>query len=937
MYTLLIIILGTFIAKAEDNGPRGKIIGKVVDKATNEPIIGLVVLIEGTTTGTQTNFDGQYELINLKAGTYKLVFKYISYNTKIVEGIVVNAGKTTTLNITMEEQGKQLNEVVVTSTYKRESLGALYTIQKNNVTISDGISSDIIKKSPDRSTSDVLRRVSGASIQDNKFVVIRGLSDRYNVALINGSPLPSTEPDKRAFSFDIFPANLLDNMTITKAATPDLPGDFAGGVIQLNTKDFPEESFFNVNMGLSFNSITNGKKFVQNSTTGKYDFLGVDDGTRAIPDGIPSEENYPTNAKKAAAMSRLFSNDWGYTDNNAAAPGGSFQILYGNKSKIAQKDFGYVYGITYNNTQRYNQIERQDFDNSVGKRFVFADDNYKNNITLGALLNLSYQTGKNSKVSLKNIYNINTDINTIVRNGYNLEDNAPDTIKIKGYNYEFTSKRLLSSQVNYEKVFPTNNIKFKANGGVSRIDRDEPDARSLQYSNNITQSPDAPMLAQINFTPDKNARKFYSKLNENTYSFGSDVTVPFDLFKDKSSIKVGVYASKREREFSARFFGYKRQGFPISDSVLSLGPEHLFDVSNLADSSKSPFKGFILEDITNPTARYTAQNNLQAAYIMFDNHLLKNVRFVWGARVESNNIKLQSPGDSLELNITNVDVLPSANITYALSEKMNLRFAFSKTVSRPEFRELATFEYEDFITNTLIQGNPNLKRALITNYDVRWEIYPRAGEVMSVTGFYKNFNNPIESVYLGGSNKTKTFQNVTEAKNYGLELEFRKKLNFLNAFNALAWEQWDNFTIYANTSFISSKVDLRGNINAADSIRPLQGQSPYIVNAGLQYSEPKSGLSFSVLYNVIGRRIVEAGYLGYENVWEAPRNLLDAQVSKVFMSHFEVKLNVSDILNQKRIYYQDIDKNKSYNEDKDNKILSTSWGTTYSFSLAYKF
>lgn len=937
LYTLILVILASFTASAEDNGPRGKIIGKVVDKATNEPVIGLVVMIDGTSTGTQTNFDGQYELINLKAGTYKVVFRYISYNTKIVEGVVVNSGKSTTLNVAMEEQGKQIQEVVVTSSYKKESLGALYTIQKNNITISDGISSDIIKKSPDRNTSEVLRRVSGASIQDNKFVVIRGLSDRYNVALINGSPLPSTEPDKRAFSFDIFPANLLDNMTITKAATPDLPGDFAGGVIQLNTKDFPEESFFNVNMGLSINSITKGRKFIQNSTTGKYDFLGIDDGTRAIPDGVPSEENYPTNAKSAAAMSKLFRNDWGYSDNKVAAPGGSFQILYGNKSKIAKKDFGYVYGITYNNTERYNQIQRQDFDNSIGKRFIYADDNYKNNITLGGLLNLSYQTGKNSKVSLKNIYNINTDINTVVRNGFNLEDNTPDTVKIKSYNYEFTSKRLLSSQVNYEKVFTGKDIKFKANAGVSRIDRDEPDARSLQYSNNITQSPDAPMLAQINFTPDKNARKFYSQLKENTYSFGSDVTVPFTLFKDKSSVKVGVYASKRERDFSARFFGYKRQGFPISDSILSLSPEHLFDVSNLADSSTKPFKGFILEDITNPTARYSAQNNLQAAYIMFDNHLIKNLRVVWGARVESNNIRLQSPGDSLELNMTNVDVLPSANITYALTEKMSLRFAYSKTVSRPEFRELATFEYEDFITNTLIQGNPNLKRAIITNYDVRWELYPRAGEVLSVTGFYKNFNNPIESVYLGGSNKTKTFQNVTEAKNLGVELEFRRKLNFLNNINFLAWEKWDNFVFYANTSIISSKVDLRGNINAADSIRPLQGQSPYIINAGLQYSDAKSGLNVSLLYNVIGRRIVEAGYLGYENVWEAPRNLVDAQISKVIFNNFEVKLNVSDILNQKRIYYQDIDKNKSFDESKDNKILSTNWGTTYSFSLAYKF
>ncbi len=932
-YTFLLVISFQYLF-AQSN--KGKLVGKVLDKKTNEPIIGLVVMIEGTTIGTQTNFDGQYDLINLSPGTYKLMFKYLSYNTKIIDGITVYAGKTTTLNVSMEEQGKELQEVVVSSTYKKESLGALYTIQKNNISISDGISSDIIKKSPDRNTSEVIRRVSGASIQDDKFVVIRGLMDRYNVALINGSPLPSTEPDRRSFSFDIFPSNLLDNMTITKTASPDLPGEFAGGVIQLNTKDFPDEKFFNATVGLSYNSISTGKKFFENSSKGKYDFLGVDDGTRAIPNGVPAEEDYPTNAKKAAAMSRLFQNDWGFSEKQAV-PGGNMQVLYGNKLKLANKDFGYVYSLTYSNSETYRQIERQDFDNSIGKRFAFADDNYRKKINLGGLLNLSYQTSKNSKLSIKNFYNINSDITTIIRNGINLEDNTPDTVKIKSYNYEFTSKRLLSSQLNFEKVFPVTGIKLKLYGGLSRIDRDEPDARSLQYSNNITQSPDAPMLAQINFTPDKNARKFYSELNEKAYSYNADLTIPFNLFKDKSNFKMGFSTSNRTRDFAARFFGYKRQGFPISDSVLSLGPDHLFDVANLADSSKLPLRGFILEDITNPTARYNAENNLQAVYAMFDNHLLKNLRVVWGVRIESNNIILESPGDSTRIDTTNIDLLPSVNFTYALTEKMNIRLAYSKTVSRPEFRELSTFEYEDFITNTLIQGNPKIKRALIKNYDLRWEYYPRAGEIISATAFYKNFKDPIEAVYLGGSNKTKTFQNVNEANNYGVEFEIRKRLTFLSFFNALAWEQWDNFTVYTNLSLINSKVDLRGNINTADSIRPLQGQSNYIFNAGLQYAEPKIGLSFSLLYNVIGRRIIEAGFLGYENVWEAPRNVVDAQVSKLLFNRWELKVNISDVLNQKRIYYQDLNKNKKFDAESDNKMLSTNWGTNYSLSIAYKF
>ena len=220
---------------------------------------------------------------------------------------------------------------------------------------------------------------------------------------------------------------------------------------------------------------------------------------------------------------------------------------------------------------------------------------------------------------------------------------------------------------------------------------------------------------------------------------------------------------------------------------------------------------------------------------------------------------------------------------------------------------------------------------------MRYELYPTAGEIISATAFYKNFKDPIEAVYLGGSNRTKSFLNVKSAVNYGIELEFRKKLNFLNNFNALAWEGWDNFTIATNFARIESSVDLRGNPNVQDSIRPLQGQSPYLINSSLGYYNVESAFGATILYNVIGRRIREAGFLGYENVWEAPRNLIDLQISKTFLDKFELKATISDILNQSRDYYQDMDKNKVYNAEKDLLIERTNFGTTYSFALSYKF
>jgi TonB-dependent receptor len=918
------------------NSSKGKIVGKVFDKNTNETLIGLPVVIEGTTTGGQTNVEGRYEINNLVPGKYTIIFKYVSYTTKSVSDIEVKAGEATTLNVAMEEAATTMQEVVITSSYKKESIGALYSIQKNNIAISDGISSDIIKRSPDKSTGEVLRRVSGASIQDNKFVVIRGLSDRYNYALINGSPLPSTEPDRRAFSFDIFPANLLDNMTITKAATPELPGDFAGGVIELKTKDFPEETFFNISAGTSYNSISTFKPYYRNTTRGKTDWLGIDDGTRDLPGAFPKDKQSVTGLKKQAAAAQLIKNDWGNEKVNSTPLGQSLQVSYGTKGKVLGNTAGAIVALTYNNSQRYNLIERQNFEQvGTNRLFYYRDENYKNSVLWGALANFAYQVGDNSKISFKNIYNVTADNNTILRTGSNYESGT-DTELVRAYIYEFVSKTMYSSQLNFEHTFPASKIKLNINGGYSAIERNEPNMRTLSYSRSSAATDGTPYLAEIGTIPDKNSRKFYSKLNEDGYSANGNVTVPFKISGTNHSIKLGGGVQTRKREYDARFLAYKRFGI-MSDSILSLGPDQLLEASNIMDTTKTPLKGFVIEDISNPTSQYDAESNLKYGFIMFDNKLLKKLRVVWGARIESNMVKLNVDTlSSLKVDTQNIDILPSVNFTYELTQKTNIRLAYSKTLSRPEFRELASFTFEDFVTNVFVQGNKDLKRGTIDNYDIRFETYPNAGEIFSVTGFYKTFKDPIEFVFEGGNN-TKTYRNVKGATTYGVEFEIRKKLNIFNRFNALAWEQWDNFTVSANYSLIRSEVDLSGNLFVYDSLRPLQGQSPYVINAGLQYYEPNVGFGVSLLYNIIGKRIVEAGYSGYADVWEAPRSLLDLQITKTLYKKIEFKFNCSDILNQSRIFYQDIDKNNKYNEDKDTFITRTKYGTTYSFSLAYTF
>ncbi|POY38448.1 TonB-dependent receptor [Solitalea longa] len=909
----------------------GKIIGKVSDKTFNEPIAGLPVIIKGSQKVAPTSVDGRYEF-NLAPGTYTLEFKYISYKTKTISEVEVKADKVTELNVVLDDAATELGEVVVSSTYKKETVNALYSLQKNNISISDGISAEIIKKTPDKTTSDVLKRVSGTSVQDNKFVIVRGLNDRYNVTTLNNSLMLSTEPDRKAFSFDAIPSNLVESVMINKTASPDMPGDFAGGIVQITTKDIPDENFITLNIGTGFNSQSTFKPF-KGSQKGKLDWLTIEDGTRSLPSSIPSKITYAdyTNEQRYQ-FGRDLQNDWAVLDQGKGMPTSALQFTLGNNKKFKNNTIlGSIFSLSYRYQENITETHRDDYDNT-GQVFSYDDQQFKYSSALGGILNFAYNY-KGNKISFKNFYNRTLDNSHTDRSGWNKD--GKDNAVLANSDYT-TPKTFLSSQIEGEHLVGEKRIKLDWNLNYTNANRSEPDLRRILYSKDLEKvdDPSVPYTAGIGGSPSPNyGGKFYSDLKDNVYGGNGFISVPFTFLKEKSLLKFGYMGYYKQRDFSSRVLAYYTS-LQFENDLLALPQDQIFNDENIRPG------GFQLGELNNGTYKYNAVAYLNAAYFMFDNNLSKKIRLVWGLRTEaySQNLKTRTPDNLREedFDFSKFDLLPSANLTFKVNDKSNARVAYSRTVSRPEFRETSPFSFYDFSIATTVYGNPNLISTNINNVDLKYEWYPSAGQVLSISGFYKGFNNPVEQIVvpgLSGVNRTRSYENVDKAVNYGIEAEVRKDLTFISKAD---WAR--NLIVFANAALINSKVDVLDATGKAIGDRPLQGQSPYLVNAGLQFSALESSLNMSLMYNRIGRRINEVGVPGeYEDVYENSRDVIDFQVSKkLFKNNAELKLTASDLLNQKTTLYQDINKNKSF-DNSDNVIGSSVFGRSFSLAFAYTF
>ncbi len=910
----------------------GKIAGRVISSNRGDALSGVTIHIQGAQKNVVTDVEGRFIFNSISPGTYTLEISSLGFQPKAVSEVEVKANEVVQVDVALEEMVKELGTVTVTSTSRKmESVNALLVKQKNLPNISDGISAESIKRSPDRNTGEVLKRVSGATIQENKYVIVRGLADRYNVATLNNSVLPSTEADRKVFAFDIIPSNLIDNIQIFKTATPDLPGDFAGGVVQINTQDVPSKNEISLSAGVSYNTLSTGKNF-RIGYLGQYDYLGFEGGKRRLPANLPNLRTY-ANVDDLISASQRVNNIFGDRYKANALPGQNYQASWANRADFKNgSTLGTIVSLTYRNSQSIldgERFEYADQGQASPKLYDYKDSTYKFTTTIGAMANIAYKKGK-TKISFKNLFNRLMEVTNAVREGTN-NDNLQ---YIKATSNETNIKTLISSQLEGEHVLGEKRSMLTWNLNYAYTGGEQPDYRISPYAKSLNDVNNKAVPFQVVL---RDSYRFFSELNDFSYGGNLNYTLPFKWKNgEKNTFKAGGSILYKTRDYSARAFRYKPAiSNQFNVNILSIEPKYVFDPAYMSPT------GLVLDEITNNSDKYTGEATTAAGYLMLDNRLGKNIRLVWGLRVENfaytvNTADFSNP--DIEITRSYFDLLPSFNLTYNLDKKTNLRLSGSRTVSRPDFREVANFQFYDFSRNAIVKGNSELERSQNTNVDIRFETYPTAGEIFSVSVFAKHFDKPIETVIPSGAVATNliiTYANPNSAFNYGAELEFRKKLNFFNS------AFLENFTAFGNFAYIKSSVDFAGtDFSIFEEGRPMQGQSPYIINGGLQYNADKLGLTFTGLVNRIGHRIALVGFQGYADIYENGRTVVDFQVAqKMFKKKGELKLSISDILNQRAIFYQNTnDITKRGFKSTDDRVWNTyRYGTNISLSLSVNF
>ena len=704
---------------------------------------------------------------------------------------------------------KRLSEITVKSTTKKETNQAVINIVRNNTSVSDGISVEYIKKTPDRTVGDALKRINGVTIQNDKFVLVRGLADRYNLAILNKNVLPSTEPDRRAFSFDIIPSSLIDNIIINKSATANLPGDFSGGLVQINTKDV-SSNFLNVSLGSGWGSVSTSKgfKLVQ----------GID-----FPTTFPSTYTFRTaNNQNKFLYTKLISNP--DVDRFKSTPNLNGALSFG----VKRDKLNLLFSGTARNSYALNYIDRQDYQSSTELAYKYKDTSFSNVYSVNSLLNLTY-LGDN-KYSWKTLFNHQVDNSYLTRNGENY-DNMQD---VRTTSSNHIVKTVVNSQLDAKIKLYDFNVVYNLMLRNQPDYRVNPITKSLGYNESFQ-------------TAWRDTYRFWSFLNEHT--FNASFNKQFNHYA-----KSGASYIKRFRQFRSRIFRYE--------------------------------SSTMMNEITNNTDKYDANFDLLSVYYMADRDY-NNWKINTGLRTEYNIFNVQTAdfsGDKINVVKNYLDVLPSVNISYNL-DKTKYRLSLSRTLARPEFREISNFAYYDFVRNAQLLGNPELEKSNIYNVDTKIEFYPKSGESISFGVFGKQFIKPIEQIVADGSvpsNLLLTFMNPDKALVGGLELELRKKIN--------GW-----FDFYLNSSLISSQVKVN------KIVRQLQGQSNYIVNSGVNLHKGKNTLNLT--YNRIGERISAVGFQGYPDIYENSRDVVDV-VYLYKLKKGEVKLSIADILSQPSVYYQ---------------------------------
>ncbi|ADB41406.1 TonB-dependent receptor [Spirosoma linguale] len=934
----------------------GTVQGTVKDGKTKESLIGCTVRVDGTQIGGTTDIEGHFNLANVPAGTHKIVISYVSYKTREIPNVRVESGNTTAIDTELDEEGTSLQEVVVRANKATNTEIAVITEIKQLKPIAVGISAQQIQKSQDRDAAAAIRRVPGVSIVDNRFVLIRGLAARYNSVLINDVITPSTEVDTRSFSFDLVPSNIIDRMIVYKSGSAELPGDFAGGIVKIYTKRRPDQNFMDAGLTLGYRGNTTFQT-VQSQTRSGLNALGLWDASQQIPTSFParSADFNALNPLQRAAYARLLPNTWALKD-LTLSPDIRFALNLGRRFDVGDVRVSNLTSINYSMTNQFSNIDLKLYDNGTIANAItqqYNDANYARQTRLGLLHNWSARFSPGFTLEWKTLFNQLSTTETVVRTGAQVAEGYD----VRSFSERFENRSILTTQLAGEhSISPLTKINWVGSFGYTG--RWEPDWKRARYlrPTGTTGSDGQPapfLIATPNDPTPTEVGRFNSKLHEYVISAiaNGEHTFGNPTDREPNKIRFGVYAEQKNRDYAAHFYGYQAVGSASAakqrDIATAFAPE------NVTGSQGS----FSMLDGTRDRDAYKGQNTYLAGYVSGDVYFGPNANLTLGFRGEYNDQGITSKLNGVDTRLVNNKIfspLPSVNFTYKLSDRTNLRFAYSSSVNRPEFRELAPFNYYDFNLLADIQGNTTLTTAKIQNLDAKWEFYPSPNELISVTGFYKHFTNPIESYLLfQGNGLAYTFTNAQSAQNYGVELEFRK--GFQNSASAFL----QNLSVVGNVSLIKSQVnvgdivtapDLSGTIQQydirgiADTKRALAGQSPYLINAGVYYAAPNSGWQWNVLYNVFGQRIFTVGNSQNPTVYEMPRNVIDLNLTKQFNKKLELRFGVQDLLNQYVRFAQDFNRDGKIGSDvtsqtagADQMLRKFKRGSYYTVSAIYTF
>lgn len=903
----------------------GSISGIVTDAKSGETVVGANVIIQGTAVGSATDIDGKFVIPNVKPGTYNLSVTFVTYKAHTIPDVVVESGKVSSIQVQMLEDVSELQEIVITGVREINTDISLISAIKESKLVVSGISAEQISRSQDRDAAQVVRRVPGVTLQDNRFVVVRGLSSRYSNVMLNGVLAPSTETDARAFSFDIIPSSLVDRILIYKSGSAGLPGDFAGSVIQIDTKSTVEDNFTNVSLsaGYRFNTTLTTKQTQQRSST---EWLGFDNGFRDLPGGAPS--NYASqgfDVNSIETESRKLANTWGLQE-ITVNPDVRLNADIGRNMSFGNLSVSTINALSYSNTNQFNKIEFNRYqvyqqDGTSEDFFKYTDDQLTNNVRLGLLSNWTFKYSDKSKIQFKNIYNRIGTTQTTVREG----DNFFRQQYYRNYSLRYTERSVYSGQLEGSHDLTEGRSKISWIVGYTSAQRNEPDWKRLVTARNIGSSNETPFIAVVQASATaSNAARFYQKLNE--YNLTNRVDFEYKVNnkneRDPFTFNLGYWFEFKDRSFQARQIAHvARDGF--RSEVANLPYDKIFDTQNVAYSG-----GHYIYESTKVTDSYTASNLLGAGYASISMPFSDKIQVIAGSRVEHNIQKLQTPEGAGAKKIDNpiTSILPSLNVAYNLNTTSLVRLAYSKTVNRPEFRELAPFSFYDFDNEANILGNDSLKIANIHNIDLRFEMYPSPGELISAGVFYKKFNDPIETnIDNGTDNPVFLFNNADKAQNYGVEVEVRKSIAYTSSSRIL-----NNTSVVFNAAYIFSEINLVDDGTLQEKVsRPMQGQSPYIINGGLFYNDEEAGLQANVQYNIFGKRIAFVGLPGQPTWWEMPRHTLDLTMSKRLSKRSDLKIGVSDLLNARSYIREDANLDNDVKEAQTNKIVRSTRNGQY--------